>query len=86
MTNTRQRVVYSIVSVLMSLVLSGAFVVWYVTYSNQKWCSTLDILTSNDPHKQLTPTTAAGVQQRAYQIRTYDELVKLRGSFRCGGK
>jgi hypothetical protein len=81
----RQRVLYSITSVVMSLLLSVGFAVWYVGYQNQKWCDTLAIFTESNPRDQALPTTQAGRDQRAAQIRVYDALVTQRRTFNCPG-
>jgi hypothetical protein len=84
MTTARKRVVWSVTSGILSVILSCGFAVGYVTYQNQKWCETLSILTQTDPRTQPLPSTPLGKDQRPKDIQTYDRLVKLRTGFHCG--
>lgn len=86
MPTVKSRVAYAVASVLMSMVLSCGFVVWYVTQQNQQWCTTLNILTRTDPRTQLPPSTPAGKQARPEQVETYDALVHLKQKYHCGVK
>jgi len=86
MTTARVRLEYSIASVIMSVILSGGFAVYYVTSQNKKWCDTLTILTRVDPRTQIEPTTPSGKQARAQQVETYNALVRLRTGYHCETK
>jgi hypothetical protein len=85
MTGARKKVIWSITSGVLSVILACGFTVAYVTYQNQKWCDTLAALTENDPRKLPEPSTPAGKADRPQQIKQYDQLVEVRRGFRCGG-
>jgi hypothetical protein len=83
MTTQRDRVIYAAVSVLMSVVLSCGFAVFYVTEQNKKWCDTLGALTATSPLDRPKPSTPSGVVQQQQQYETWLKLVRVRDGFHC---
>lgn len=83
MTGARKKIVWSLTSAVLSVMLACGFTVGYVTYQNQKWCDTLGALTKSDPRNLPLPSTPAGKADRPQQIAQYDSLVKVRKGFRC---
>jgi hypothetical protein len=84
MTTQRQRLVYTVVSAILSVFLSCGFAVYYVTEQNKKWCTTFEILTEQNPADRPAPTTASGVVQQRQQIKTWNALRKQAKDFHCG--
>jgi hypothetical protein len=83
MSTQRQRLIYSVIAALSSLVLSMGFAVYYTTGQNQKWCETLAALTQHDPRTLPAPSTDAGRADLPNRIHTYDTLVRVRKGFHC---
>jgi hypothetical protein len=77
------RVVYSFVALVVSVILSSGFAIWYSGYQNHKWCDTLSVLTQADPRHSAEPSTPLGVQNLQRDIATYDALHRLQGKFDC---
>lgn len=83
MTTAKIRLEYAVASVILSVILSCGFAVYYVTEQNKKWCDTLTVLTQVDPRTQIQPSTPSGQQARRVQIRTYDALARLSKGYHC---
>lgn len=76
----------AVASFLISLMMSGVFVVYYVTTQNQKWCATLTILTRDNPSESPPAQTPFGKRQRQTQVDSYKSLKKQMHDFHCGGE
>ena len=65
----------------LTVVGSFAFSLYAIDSSQRKWCTTLDLLTSQPVPK---PSDPAGNQSREQNYQFYVDLVRLRDGFECG--
>lgn len=76
MTSRRARLVYAIMSGVMSVILSCGFAVYYVTEQNQKLCNVIEISISERPvpptypvYTDAQPETDYGKLLKEYNLK-----------------
>ena len=76
----------AIISLLISSILCGGFVVYYTAQQNKNWCGTLSILTRTNPNEAPPASTPYGKLQRQDGIDSYAAIKVQMHKFHCGGE